>query len=348
MREEPAILKLLRKMPLTVKFSLWLLLSFYALAIFAPFFAPYDYKEQNRTLPNAPPSKIRFIDEQGQFNLPFIYANKMVDIGRQTYSEDRGRKYYLTLFPGSSKLFGLSGNPENVRLYLLGSDDLGRDLLSRIIYGGRVSLFIGICGVLVSFTIGTIVGAIAGYFGGSIDDLIMRICEIMMSLPSFYFLLTLSVLIPSELSSTQTFFLIVMIMSFISWAGFARVIRGLVASIRKREFVVAATALGGSHTRVLFYHVIPTTFNYSIIAMTLSIPGYILGESGLSLLGLGIREPDASWGNLLSSAMNVNAMVDHPWILLPGVFIFLTIMAFNFLGDWLRDTLDPRGDFAQG
>jgi peptide/nickel transport system permease protein len=335
-------------MPWTVKISLMLLLFFYALAIFAPFFSPYNYKEQNRKLPNSPPSNIRIIDEQGQIDLPFIYDNQLIDIGRQTYREDKSQKYYLTLFPQPTILFGLSGNPENVRLFVLGSDDLGRDLLSRIIYGGRVSLFIGICGVMVSFTIGTIVGAMAGYFGGRTDDLAMRICEILMSLPSFYFLLTLSVLIPSELSSSQTFFLIVLIMSFISWAGFARVIRGLVASIRKREFVVAAEALGGSHTRVLFRHVIPTTFNYSIIAMTLSIPGYILGESGLSLLGLGIREPDASWGNLLTAAMNVNAMVDHPWILLPGVFIFLTIMSFNFLGDWLRDTLDPRGDFSQG
>ena len=166
--------------------------------------------------------------------------------------------------------------------------------------------------------------------------------EIEMSLPSFYFLLALAAVSPSNLSSGTTFFLIVVLLSFISWAGFARIIRGMVASLREYEYVAAARALGATRWRILTRHIIPGTFGYTIIAATLSIPGFILGESALSLLGLGIQEPSASWGNLLADAQNVQNLLKYPWILTPGVFIFLTIMSFNFLGDYLRDRLDPR------
>jgi peptide/nickel transport system permease protein len=202
--------------------------------------------------------------------------------------------------------------------------------------------------VLISFTIGTVFGAVAGYFGGWIDNVMMRLAEMQMALPSFYFLLALAAIIPPNLSSGATFFLIVIIMSLISWAGFARVIRGMVAALREAEYVQAARALGAPRRRIILRHVIPATFSYTIVAATVGIPSFILGESALSLLGLGIQEPSASWGNLLADAQNVQNIARYPWVLTPGVFIFLTVMSFNFLGDHLRDTLDPRSVLGNG
>jgi peptide/nickel transport system permease protein len=225
--------------------------------------------------------------------------------------------------------------------FVMGSDGLGRDLFSRIVYGSRVSMCVGLIGVAITFSLGIVVGAFSGYVGGLTDNLIMRWSEIEMSLPSFYFLLALAAVIPSGVSPVMTFFTIVAIMSFISWAGFARIIRGMAASVRSRPYVEAARALGASRTRVIFLHVIPSVIGYAIVAATLSIPGFILGESALSLLGLGIQEPSASWGNLLAQAQDVQNLARYPWILIPGVFIFLTVMSFNFLGDHLRDRLDP-------
>jgi peptide/nickel transport system permease protein len=240
-----------------------------------------------------------------------------------------------------------TASPEQ-RVFLFGTDALGRDLFSRIIYGGRISLTIGLVGVAISFAIGLAVGSVAGYVGGRFDDVVMRGTEVLMSLPSFYFLLALAAVIPPSLSSAQTFLMIVVIMSFIRWAGFARIIRGMVSSIRELDYVQSARALGAGRTRIILRHVIPATFGYTIVAATLSIPGFILGESALSLLGLGIQEPDASWGNLLADAQNVQSIAQFPWILAPGVFIFLTIMSFNFLGDYLRDILDPKSAGAAG
>ena len=317
-----------------------LLTLFYLTALAAPFVAPYDFTEQNRAFPNCPPSSLH-MNPPGQWGESIFYTHPRVlaDPLTRRYDEHADVRVPVQLLSRGHLFTTPPGGP---KYFLLGTDGLGRDLFSRIVYGGRISLSIGVVGVAISFSIGMLVGSIAGYTGGWVDNLIMRLVEIEMSLPSFYFLLALAAVIPPQLSSAATFFLIVVLMSFISWAGFARIIRGMVASLREYEYVTAARALGASRWRILTRHIIPGTFSYTIIAATLSIPGFILGESALSLLGLGIQEPSASWGNLLAEAQNVQNLVRYPWILTPGVFIFLTVMAFNFLGDYLRDRLDPR------
>jgi peptide/nickel transport system permease protein len=323
-------------------------------AILADFIAPYSYDNERRTNSYNPPTAIHFFDQAKTFHLiPFVYnaTYEFNQFYERVYKIDTTKQYplkffvrgdeykLLGLFKTDRHLFGVE-DPE-YRIYLMGADSRGRDMFSRILYGSRVSLSIGLVGVLITFILGMLVGGISGYFGGKIDNVIMRLCEMVMMVPGFYLMLALRAAFPPELSSVAVYFLIVIIMSFIGWAGLARVIRGMVISLREREFVVAARAVGASNTSIIARHILPNTLSYAIIAVTLSIPGYILGESALSLLGLGIQDPQASWGNLLAAAMNIAEIKFHPWILIPGVFIFVAIMSFNFLGDGLRDAFDP-------
>lgn len=334
------------------------LVALYGSACLAGFLAPYHYDDERRDLSYHPPSRIHLVDTSGAWHWPFIYATTAsFDRNyRRTFTEDASRRYpirllargvshrVLGLFPSTKHSVGVE---EPARLYLLGADPRGRDLLSRLLYGGRVSLSIGLLGVAVSFSIGMLVGGIAGYFGGWVDELIMRACEMVMMVPGFYLLLALRAAFPPEISSVQVYLLIVGLLALIGWAGLARVIRGLAISLREREFIVSAKASGRSHLGIILVHILPNTASYAIVAATLSVPGYILGESALSLLGLGIQDPHASWGNLLSDAMGIAQIRFHPWILWPGCWIAVTIMAYNFLGDGLRDAFDPRLEFMR-
>ncbi|MBD3316844.1 MAG: ABC transporter permease subunit [Chitinivibrionales bacterium] len=346
-------LKKLRRHPPAL-IGLAVLVVLYTMCILAEFVAPYHYDNESRVHSFAPPTRIHLFDADGDFHLvPFIYNSEYSfdQYYRRIYVEQTDKRYQLRLFAkgDSYKLMGLIpwdrhliGVEEGGRLFLMGADSRGRDIFSRIVYGSRVSLTVGFVGVLVSYSIGILVGGLAGFYGGWVDNTLMRICEMVMLVPAFYLLLALSAALPVEISSVYRYLFIVFILSFIGWARLARVIRGLVKSLRQREFVLAAQAIGKSDVGVIFSHIIPQTFSFLIVSVTLSIPAYILGESGLSLIGLGIQDPHASWGNMLSDAMNVADIKFHPWILLPGFFIFITVMAFNFLGDGLRDVFDPK------
>ncbi len=242
--------------------------------------------------------------------------------------------------PGNLHLFGTAGEG---KWNLLGTDDQARDQFTRLLHGGRVSLFIGLVGIALTYPLGMLVGGISGYFGGWVDSILMRFVEVLMTIPGIYLLVALAAVLPPGLTSAQRFFLIVLITSFISWAGLARVIRGEVLSIKEREFVQAARSMGAKPLYIIVRHVLPQTATYIIISATLTVPGFIVSESVLSLIGLGIQQPDPSWGNMLSLATNASILVMQPWLVWPpALLIILTVLAFNLLGDGLRDALDPR------
>jgi peptide/nickel transport system permease protein len=266
-------------------------------------------------------------------------------------SEYATQKYPIKFFHSSwsYKLLGiipldfhLVGTDQPSKLLLFGSDAYGRDVFSRILHGARISMSIGLLAIMITFSLGLSIGGAAGYFGGITDEILMRTTEILMSIPSLYLLISLRAVLPTNLPSHITYLLIVVILSFIGWPGMSRVIRGMVLGLKETEFVQAAVVMGYPSARVILRHIIPNTATYIIVSATLSIPGYILGEAGLSFLGLGIAEPSPSWGLMLSQAQSIKAMTEAPWLLIPGIFIFIVVMGFNLLGDALRDALDPR------
>jgi len=334
------------------RYALFILLFLYAAVLFAPFLAPYPYDEDDVLYAYSPPSHIHFYDAENKKFGPFVYRQtyELSEYYQRLYREDHSQKYPVSFFVKGFryKLFGIWETDrhlfgaEGVKVFLLGADFKGRDLFSRILYGGRVSLSIVLVAAAISFCLGMFIGGVSGYFGGKTDTIVMRLCELLMMFPVFYLLLILRASFPPNLNSTQVYCLIVVLLAFVSWAGLARVIRGMAISLRENEYVYAAKASGLSHAKIIIRHILPHTFSYSLVALVLGIPGYILAEAGLSLIGLGIQEPEPSWGNLLSSAMGIVNIRLYPWILTPGIFILITGMCFYVLGDTLRDILDPK------
>ena len=324
------------------------IITIYILVIFAGFLGPYGPNETFKQHFFHPPSKIHLFDEGG-LTWPYVYETKKVGWGQ--FEEVKTEKYPLKFFYQGTKYkfwnliptrIHIVGVEEPAHLFLLGTDNYGRDLLTRLLYGGRVSMFLGFAGILITSFFGLLVGGIAGYYGGWIDNFLMRGVEVMLSIPSFYLLLALAAILPVEMSSTIRFFLIILILSFIGWAGMARVIRGLVLSIKEEDYITAAKAIGASDLRIITKHILPRTSTYVIVRATLAIPSYIIMESALSFIGLGIQQPEASWGNMLSAAQSVTKMTSFPWLLIPGLMIFIAVLSFNLLGDGLRDALDPK------
>lgn len=336
------------------RIALIVLSVIYLALFFADFLAPYTKNFSDRTMAYVPPSVIFTIDENNKLSKPYTYNyvrkfdNENLEI---KYEFDRSQKHYVKFFakgqpykflgliPMSHHLFTTD---EGGRIYLLGTDINGRDVFSRLLFGGRISMTIGFLALFVLFPIGLLYGGISGYFGGKVDALMMRFAEAIMSIPSFYLLIILASILPSGMTSTQRFILIVLILALIGWAGFARVVRGMVLSIKNQEYVQAAQSIGASRLRIIAKHILPQTTSFVIVAMTLSVPSYILSESGLSFLGLGIQQPDASWGNMLKEAQEFTNILYRPWLLTPGFLIFVSVLSFNIIGDTIRDILDPK------
>lgn len=336
------------------KIALIVLGLIYLALFLADFIAPYTKDFSDRTMAYVPPSKIFVIDENGKLSKPYTYnyvRNFDSENLRITYDLDRSQKHYIKFFSKGEpyKFLGLIPikhhlitTDQDGRLFLLGADINGRDVFSRLLFGGRISMTIGFLALFVLFPIGLLYGGIAGYFGGVVDTVMMRFAEAVMSIPSFYLLIILASILPSGMTSVQRFMLIVIILALIGWAGFARVVRGMVLSIKNQEFVQAAKSIGASRLRIIVKHILPQTASFVIVAMTLSVPSYILSESGLSFLGLGIQQPDASWGNMLKEAQEYTNIIYRPWLLTPGFLIFIAVLAFNLIGDTIRDVLDPK------
>jgi ABC-type dipeptide/oligopeptide/nickel transport system permease component len=334
--------------------SLGLLAVMYIMAAFAQFIAPYEAHEQNLAHAYHPPTPLAL-------TLGGLKAQSMelADPLTRTYTEvedsceplvllPRVKPYKLWGFiPMQHKLFGIASEDPDTRVYLLGSDTTGRCVFSRLLYGAQVSLTIGLIGIAITMTLGFLVGGLAGYFGGSVDFVAMRVVELLMSIPSLYLLLALrSALFEPGLSATQVYLAIVVILSILGWAGAARIIRGMSLSLAQRPYVLAARSMGVGHFKILFAHILPNLTSYLLVAATLAIPGYILGEAALSFLGLGISEPSASWGLMLRQSQSDMKVffLGFWWLLTPGLAIFLTVVAFNVLGDVLRDVVDPRSN----
>ena len=329
-----------------------ILLFLYLLAIFAEFISPYTPLTYFRKGENVPPQMIRIYDSKEGFRGPFVYGLKRKrdpKTFRRLYTPDRtkiipvvffirGEPYkFWNLFPTDLHLFGAEGE----QVFLVGTDRLGRDLFTRLIYASRISLSIGLVGVVLTFVLGLFLGGIAGYFGGLADSVVMRSIDLVISLPTIPLWMALAAAMPDQWSSIKIYFAITVIFSVIGWTGLARVVRGKLLSLREEDFVMAAKLVGASNTTIITRHLLPSFSSYLIVNLTLAVPFMILGETALSFLGLGIRPPSVSWGTLLQDAQKLQIVAHQPWILIPCIFVIVTVLVFNFLGDGLRDAADP-------
>ena len=328
------------------------LATLYAMILICELLAPYNLHTRNVDFIHSPPQRVHLFHE-GSFVGPFVYGRQMtlnMDTLKRVYTDDktniqpmrflcRGDSYrFWGLWEGNSHLICPA---ENGQLFLLGTDRLGRDVLSRIIYGARVSLTIGLFGVAVSFLLGIIIGGIAGYHGGTFDLVIQRIIEVLQSLPSIPLWMALAAIMPVTWSPLLIYFGITIIFGLLDWTGLARAVRSKLLALREEDYVLAAQLMGARSSRIIGRHLVPGFVSHLIASATISIPGMILGETALSFLGLGLRPPITSWGVLLTEARNVSVVALYPWLLFPMVPVILVILAFNFLGDGLRDAADP-------
>jgi peptide/nickel transport system permease protein len=334
-------------------FSVFILALLYLVAIFADFIAPYDPVGVNPTLTYGPPQSIQFFDN-GRLTAPFVYGYK-VEIDqealRRVFTIDTETRYDLGffvqsepymvmgLFETTTRLFG-TVNPEH-HVNLLGSDRLGRDLFSRMVHATRISLSIGLVAVFISLVLGVSLGGLSGYYGGRIDMVIQRIIEFIDSIPSLPLWMGLSAAIPLTWPPLWVYFGITLVLSLLGWTGMARVVRGRFLSLREEDFVTAARVSGSGERRVIFRHMLPAFASHIIASLTMTIPGRILGETSLSFLGLGLKEPIISYGVLLQDAQNVRSIATAPWLVTPALVVIIIVIAYNFLGDGLRDAADP-------
>jgi peptide/nickel transport system permease protein len=336
-----------------------LLIVFYLVALFAEPIAPYDPFEVHGQYKYVQPVPITFFDPDGNFTF-WPGVNGLVGTRdpvtlRLSYVPDEAVWYPLQLFAGGSEyhlwglfrsdihLLGLGPDAPDQTFFLLGTDRLGRDMFSRVVYGTRISLSIGLIAVMLTFVLGIVLGGVSGFYGGWVDIAVQRTIEFLRSIPRIPLYMGIAAAIPPKWPIEYTYFAITIIVSLIGWTGLARVVRGRFLSLREEDFVLAARLAGASQRRIIFRHMLPSFTSHIIASLTLAIPGTILAETGLSFLGLGLREPAISWGVLLQEAQNIQSVALAPWLLLPAVPLIVTIMAFNFLGDGLRDAADPYG-----
>ncbi len=331
-----------------------IIVFFYIVAIFAEFFAVVTDYSWRSGEPLAPPHQLHFRDEGGRFHIvPFVYGMKK-ELDRSTlkrvYTEDKEQAHPLRFFSRGEpyELFGfipsdihLFGVDEGAKLFLLGTDEFGRDLYSRIIFAARISLFIGLFGIVISFVLGCVIGGISGYFGGIVDMVIQRLIEFLISIPGIPLWIALAAALPARWSSTRNYFAISAILAIIGWTGLARVVRGKLLELREADFVMAARISNMSDMKIIVRHLLPSFASYLIVSLSLGVPGMIIAETSLSFLGIGIRPPAVSWGVLLQDAQKIRALAQSPWLLAPAIPVFIVVLCFNFLGDGLRDAADP-------
>ena len=328
------------------------LLVMYLSILVSEVLAPYDLHSRHTRFIYAPPQSIHFFHE-GRFQGPFVYETGFeLDLEnlRRVYSEDRevvnklrffcrADEYeWMGLIPGS---FHLVCPAEDGTLFLLGTDRLGRDILSRIIYGARISLTVGLIGIAISFAIGIVLGGLAGYYGGWVDGVVQRLIEIIRSFPELPLWMALSAALPVNWSPIGVFLGITVILGLVDWTGLARAVRSKLLALREEDYATAAVLMGARPARIIGRHLLPNFMSHLIASATLSIPSMILGETALSFLGLGLRPPVTSWGVLLTEAQNINAVALYPWLMMPVAPVIIVVLAFNFLGDGLRDAADP-------